>query len=58
VLIHFIAPHGKLDHRLLTLEQVLGSIPPVLAIADIRSKMRKETVYEKLSCHLLDMEMA
>ena len=31
VLIHFIAPHGKLYQRLLGLEQVLGSIPPILA---------------------------
>jgi hypothetical protein len=31
VLIHFIAPHGKLYHSLLTLEQVLGSIPPLIS---------------------------
>lgn len=31
VLIHFIAPHGKLYSRLLTLEQVLGSIPPIIS---------------------------
>jgi hypothetical protein len=30
VLIHFVAPHGKLLHRLLVLEQLLGSIPPLL----------------------------
>jgi hypothetical protein len=30
VLIHFIAPHGKLYQRLLALEQLLGSIPPFL----------------------------
>jgi len=30
VLIHFIAPHGKLYQRLLKLEQLLGSIPPLL----------------------------
>jgi len=29
VLIHFLAPYGKLYQRLLTLEQVLGSIPPL-----------------------------
>ena len=28
MLIHFVAPHGKLYHRLLALEQVLGNIPP------------------------------
>jgi len=27
VLIHFLAPHGKLYQRLLALEQLLGSIP-------------------------------
>jgi hypothetical protein len=31
---------------------------PVLATSDIRAKMRKETAYEKRSCHLLDREMA
>src|SRR5207237_1115164 len=30
VLIHFVAPHGKLLQRLLVLEQLLGSIPPLL----------------------------
>jgi hypothetical protein len=30
VLIHFVAPHGKLLQRLLALEQLLGSIPPLL----------------------------
>ena len=30
VLIHFVAPHGKLLHRLLALEHLLGSIPPLL----------------------------
>jgi hypothetical protein len=30
VLIHFVAPHGKLLHRLLALEQLLGSLPPHL----------------------------
>jgi hypothetical protein len=30
---------------------------PVVATSDIRAKMRKETAHEKLSCHLLDMEM-
>src|SRR5215467_9546454 len=30
VLIHFVAPHGKLFQRLLALEQLLGSIPPLL----------------------------
>jgi hypothetical protein len=30
VLIHFIAPQGKLYQRLLTLEQIFGSIPPLL----------------------------
>jgi hypothetical protein len=30
VLIHFVAPHGKLLHRLLALEQLLGSLPPLL----------------------------
>jgi hypothetical protein len=31
VLIHFLAPHGKLYQRLLALEQVLGGIPPIVA---------------------------
>jgi len=30
VLIHFIAPRGKLYQRLLALEHILGSIPPLL----------------------------
>jgi hypothetical protein len=30
VFIHFVAPHGKLLQRLLALEQLLGSIPPLL----------------------------
>ena len=30
MLIHFVAPHGKLLQRLLTLEQLLGSLPPLL----------------------------
>jgi len=30
VLIHFVAPHGKLLQRLHALEQLLGSIPPLL----------------------------
>ena len=30
MLIHFVAPHGKLSQRLLALEQLLGSIPPLL----------------------------
>jgi hypothetical protein len=30
VLIHFVAPHGKLLQRLLALEQLLGSLPPLL----------------------------
>ena len=30
VLIHFVLPQGKLLHRLLALEQLLGSIPPLL----------------------------
>jgi hypothetical protein len=38
-------------------EKIFGKPKPALAISDIRSKMRKEIVYEKLSCHLLDMEM-
>jgi hypothetical protein len=37
---------------------VFTSLYPVLAISDIRSKIKKETAYEKLSCYLLDMEMA
>ena len=28
--IHFVAPYGKLLQRLLALEQLLGSIPPLL----------------------------
>ena len=28
--IHFVAPHGKLFQRLLVLEQLLGSLPPLL----------------------------
>ena len=31
MLIHFVAPHGKLLQRLLALERLLGSIPPLLA---------------------------
>ncbi len=31
VLIHFLAPHGQLYHRLLALEQVLGSLPPLVS---------------------------
>ena len=31
MLIHFLAPHGKLYQRLLALEQVLGSIPPLVS---------------------------
>jgi hypothetical protein len=31
VLIHFVAPHGKLYHRLLALEQLLGSPPPIIS---------------------------
>ena len=30
MLIHFVAPHGKLHQRLLALEQLLGSLPPLL----------------------------
>ena len=30
MLIHFVAPYGKLLQRLLALEQLLGSIPPLL----------------------------
>ena len=30
MLIHFVAPHGKLFQRLLALEQLLGSLPPLL----------------------------
>ncbi len=30
MLIHFVAPHGKLLQRLLALEQLLGSLPPPL----------------------------
>ena len=30
MLIHFVAPHGKLLQRLLALEQLLGSIPPLV----------------------------
>jgi hypothetical protein len=29
VLIHLLAPHGKLSQRLLALEDVLGSLPPL-----------------------------
>ena len=31
MLIHFIEPHGKLYRRLLALEQLLGSIPPIVS---------------------------
>jgi len=31
VLIHFLVPHGKLYQRLLALEQILGSIPPIVS---------------------------
>src|ERR1051326_3023844 len=31
VLIHFVAPHGKLFQRLLALEQALGSLPPLIS---------------------------
>ena len=30
MLIHFVAPRGKLLQRLLTLEQLLGILPPLL----------------------------
>jgi hypothetical protein len=30
VLIHFVAPHGKLLQRLLALEQLLGSLPSLV----------------------------
>ena len=30
MLIHFVAPHGKLLQRLLALEQLLGSLPPLV----------------------------
>ena len=30
MLIHFVAPHGKLFQRLLALEQLLGSLPPLI----------------------------
>src|SRR5205085_7828527 len=30
VMIHFVAPYGKLLQRLLALEQLLGSLPPLL----------------------------
>ena len=30
MLIHFVAPHGKLFQRLLALERLLGSLPPLL----------------------------
>ena len=30
MLIHFVAPRGKLLQRLLALEQLLGSIPPLV----------------------------
>jgi len=29
--VHFVAPHGKLYQKLLTLEQLLGSIPSINA---------------------------
>ena len=32
MLIHFLAPHGKLYQRLLTLEHILGSIPPLVSV--------------------------
>lgn len=31
MLIHFVAPLGKLYHRLLALAQVLGTIPPIVS---------------------------
>src|SRR5215469_16545333 len=31
VLIHFVAPHGKLYHKLLALEQMPGSLPPIVS---------------------------
>jgi len=30
VLVHFVAPHGKLYQRLLLLKQLPGSIPPII----------------------------
>jgi hypothetical protein len=30
VLIHFVTPHGNLLQRLLTLEQLLGGLPPLV----------------------------
>ena len=32
VFIHFIPPQGKLYQRILALEHVLGSIPPILTV--------------------------
>jgi hypothetical protein len=44
VLIHFVAPHGKLYQRLLILEQLLGSIPPIaIAQRHTHSAYRRET---------------
>ncbi|HLQ30896.1 MAG TPA: hypothetical protein VK140_16800 [Ktedonobacteraceae bacterium] len=44
VLIHFLAPHGKLYQRLLALEQLLGSIPPItIAQRHTKSAYRRET---------------
>jgi hypothetical protein len=31
VLIHFVTPHGKLYQRLLALEHMLGSLPPLVS---------------------------
>ena len=31
MLIHFVAPHGKLHQRLLALEQMLGTLPPIVS---------------------------
>ncbi len=31
LLIHFVAPHGKLYHRLLALGKMLGSLPPIVS---------------------------
>ncbi|SRR6266700_6171528 len=44
VLIHFVAPHGKLYQRLLALEQMLGNIPPIInAQRYTRSARRRKT---------------
>ena len=52
-----LKPRSPRDCPACRLTTTFSSVVGVLATSDIRAKMRKETAHEKLSCHLLDMEM-